>query len=89
MSGNTNIDGAVPVQSWYDEIKNYGPHFGKEPQMGSFGKFGHFTQVVWKSSTELGLGVAIQNNKIYVVGNYKRAGNLLGSFAQNVPNINC
>ena len=41
------------VQSWYDEIEDYnwatpnGPHSGV---------VGHFTQVVWTSSVELGIG---------------------------------
>ena len=47
---------------------------------------GHFTQVVWKSTTEAGFGVAVcPNNQIMiVVGNYSPAGNFMGQFSENV-----
>ena len=41
---------------------------------------GHFTQIVWKSSTKLGMGVAGK----YVVGRYKEAGNCDSLYATNV-----
>lgn len=37
---------------------------------------GHFTQVVWKGSTELGVGMATNGNKVYVVGQYRPPGNI-------------
>lgn len=37
---------------------------------------GHFTQVVWKDSTQLGVGMATKGNKVYVVGQYRPAGNM-------------
>ena len=52
---------------------------------------GHFTQVVWKGSTELGIGFATGNDKqspsmkcVYVVGRYKPAGNMIGANSGNV-----
>lgn len=47
---------------------------------------GHFTQVVWKESTELGVGVATDGNKVMVVGQYSPAGNMsnAGYFEKNV-----
>lgn len=46
---------------------------------------GHFTQVVWKGSKEFGIGKAItKDNKVIIVGQYKPAGNLLGTFHENV-----
>lgn len=48
-------------------------------------KTGHFTQVVWRDSTELGVGMARnRNGEVYVVCNYNPAGNFLGSFIENV-----
>lgn len=41
---------------------------------------GHFTQVVWKGSTKLGMGIAGK----YCVARYKAAGNMQGAFPQNV-----
>ena len=56
---------------------------------GSFSvKSGHFTQVVWKGSTELGIGRAeVQQSGMkcaYIVGRYRPAGNMIGDFAENV-----
>ena len=48
---------------------------------------GHFTQVVWKSTTQLGCGLAVnRGNKIYGVCNYSPAGNVVnaGFFKANV-----
>lgn len=56
--------------------------YGKEPTTL---KTGHFTQVVWRDSTELGVGMARnRNGEVYVVCNYNPAGNFLGSFTDNV-----
>ena len=49
---------------------------------------GHFSQVVWKESTVLGIGRAeIKQNGMncaYIVGRYKSAGNFRGSYRVNV-----
>lgn len=49
---------------------------------------GHFSQVVWKASTLLGIGRAeIEQDGMkcaYIVGRYSPAGNLIGSYKQNV-----
>ena len=52
---------------------------------------GHFTQVVWKKSTKLGIGRAtgkidglIDMHCTWVVGRYSPAGNVLGRFKENV-----
>lgn len=40
---------------------------------------------MWRSSTELGVGMARnRNGEVYVVCNYNPAGNFLGSFMENV-----
>jgi hypothetical protein len=47
---------------------------------------GHFSQLVWKNSLELGMGMARdQTGKVVVVANYYPPGNCIGQFAQNVP----
>lgn len=75
------VTGQEAVDSWYSEIKKH--QFGCEPRsLGS----GHFTQVIWKGSNELGSARArTATGKLIVVANYNPAGNLIGSFAQNVP----
>lgn len=75
------------VKAWYDEVADYdyaNPGFSSET--------GHFTQVVWKSTTQLGCGAAqgratlngTTYNAFYVVCHYAPAGNFTGQFPQNV-----
>ncbi|XP_022220824.2 Golgi-associated plant pathogenesis-related protein 1 isoform X2 [Drosophila obscura] len=72
------------VKEWYDEISLYD---FKKP--GFAMNTGHFTQVVWKSTTKLGMGkAASKGGKIYVVGRYQPQGNILGKFEQNVLKSN-
>lgn len=65
---------------WYDEIKDY--NF-KNP--GNFGGTGHFTQVVWVASQEMGVAKAGEGDGTqYVVARYSPAGNLMGHYPENV-----
>ena len=67
------------VNNWYNEVSQYSysnPGFGMNT--------GHFTQVVWKSSKYLGLGLAVKGNSVYIVGNYSPPGNFQGDFKANV-----
>ena len=81
--------GRVPVSArdaakcWYDEIDLYNfkhPKYSEET--------GHFTQLVWKSSQKMGVGVALSANgkEVYIVTNYYPAGNIINSgyFERNV-----
>lgn len=72
------------VKAWYDEISIYKPYLGREPNMANFMAWGHFTQVVWKSTSKLGMGIARKNGYIVVVANYDPPGNYKGNFAANV-----
>ena len=49
---------------------------------------GHFTQVVWKASVQLGLGKATGKKDgmycTYIVGRYRPPGNYQGQFLQNI-----
>jgi pathogenesis-related protein 1 len=59
--------------SWYSEKKlyTYGK-FGK----GNWHAFGHYTQMIWKNTSKIGVGVAVcKNGEILVVANYYPAGN--------------
>jgi len=68
------------VDTWYNEIQRYDfnqPSFRPET--------GHFTQVVWRASQELGVGIAqAADGTWYVVGNYRPPGNIINQFATNV-----
>ncbi|XP_036000594.1 uncharacterized protein glipr2 isoform X2 [Fundulus heteroclitus] len=73
--------GKEAVDAWYGEIKDY--DFSKpQHQPGT----GHFTQVVWKSSKELGVGLATDGRTVFVVGQYREAGNVTnpGYYEKNV-----
>jgi len=70
----------MAANMWYNEIKNYNwasPAFQ--------GNTGHFTQVVWKGSKQVGVGIAkSKKNNWYVVANYYPAGNNYNQFRANV-----
>ena len=74
----------VNSSSRYAEVCQPGYSFGSE----SGGGAGHFTQVVWKGSTVLGIGKAnAEKNGMYctyVVGRYEKAGNFIGKYKENV-----
>ena len=77
--------GAYPpvehVQSWYDEVASY--DFARaESRDGK--PVGHFTQIVWQSTTQLGCGVATCGGEDLLVCNYAPAGNFIGAYQQNV-----
>ncbi|KAG8447382.1 hypothetical protein GDO86_014740, partial [Hymenochirus boettgeri] len=81
-SSTKELPGYEPVDSWYDEIKNY--DFGRP---GFRSNTGHFTQVVWTDSKEVGVGVATDGAGLFfVVGQYSPAGNITnqGYFEKNV-----
>ena len=48
---------------------------------------GHFTQVVWKSTTKVGFGYAANANSCYVCARYNPAGNMMNAFQDNVPGL--
>ena len=78
---NLTLNGAAAVDSWYDEIKDY--DFVKGKSKG--GVTGHFTQLVWKGSTQLGIGVAKSSqNSVFVVANYHFGGNFNNEYLTNV-----
>jgi len=68
------------VANWYGEIAAYNfaaPGFGQ--------KTGHFTQVVWRNSKQLGCAMASCGGKDYWVCRYSPPGNVAGQFPENVP----
>ncbi|XP_018084491.1 GLI pathogenesis-related 2 L homeolog isoform X2 [Xenopus laevis] len=81
-SNARELPGHEPVDKWYDEIEDY--DFSRP---GFRSNTGHFTQVVWKESKEVGVGVATDGNGLFfVVGQYSPAGNITNSgyFEKNV-----
>jgi uncharacterized protein YkwD len=63
-------------EDWYSEIKEYkyGPVTNK-----NYYKTGHYTQMVWKTTTYIGIGKAVcKNGSVLIVANYSPSGNYIG-----------
>lgn len=72
------------VAMWSREVSDYDfrrPRFGMTT--------GHFTQVVWKGTTQLGCGVATCSGQSRWVCNYDPPGNVAGDFPANVAAAYC
>ena len=81
---NGKPTGFDPVDAWYNEIKDY----DFETYSSKNGnKVGHFTQLIWKDSKELGVGFYCNSNKCCVVANYYPGGNILNEQAKQVENL--
>lgn len=78
---NHEVNGRDAVDAWYNEIKQY--TFGIEPKAKGTG---HFTQLIWKDSTMLCVGMKKNSRgQVYVVCNYDPPGNYIGEFSKKVP----
>ena len=76
------LTGKLMTQEWYNEIKDYDFATGQSVNGNAIG---HFTQVVWIGSKQLGVGVAkSKNGNYYGVANYYPAGNWVGKYQENV-----
>lgn len=77
----TVMTGEFMTKMWYDEIKDYDYN---NPTFTS--NAGHFTQLIWKDSQEIGIGIAkcSEDGSWYAVANYYPAGNVLQRFKENV-----
>lgn len=64
--------GSSAAEVWYSERKNYSYSYPRLDEDNDA-----FTQMVWKSTKELGMGCAkdLQTNDMYVVALYRPAGN--------------
>jgi uncharacterized protein YkwD len=76
--------GARAVETWYSERGSYDfarPGFSMQT--------GHFSQVVWRGTRELGCGAAQCNGGDLWVCNYLPAGNVRGQYEANVSPTSC
>lgn len=96
----SDIAGIITDQ-WYAEENNFGSDYGQsQPNMNNFGSWGHFTQVVWRSSSQIGCASwhcpSVATNKydstplspafgnVVTYCNYAGAGNFANEYAANV-----
>lgn len=76
------------VEAWYGEVSDY--PFWNPPNsiFDTEAQIGHFTQVVWKSTKKLGVGIASVKHGFwtttYIVARYSPPGNYNGRFKQEV-----
>ncbi len=73
---------ATPLQAskdWYSEIKKYKPGpFGP----ANIGVSGHYTQMVWRATLRVGIGMAqCKKGQVVIIANYDPPGNMLGETA--------
>lgn len=81
LAWGTALSGRESVSLWYEEISLY------NYAAPGFGPAGHFTQVVWRDSRQIGCGVARCGGDVYWVCRYSPPGNVEGEFRANVPRV--
>ena len=83
MSNHYDVTDAVRI--WYSEINSY-----KYDSPGFSFDTGHFTQIVWRDTTEIGVGTckSRDGSLTYIVARYNPAGNVLKKFHENVLKTN-
>ncbi|KAH6672098.1 CAP domain-containing protein, partial [Halenospora varia] len=75
------------VERWVDEVVRYNGevirHRREGGQIDKNGdRFGHYTQIIWPSTREVGMGMARrEDGKTFVVARYEPVGNRVGQSA--------
>ena len=68
-------------KAWYNEIKDYKHSKLSKTDFQGGKPIGHYTQMVWNSTKQVGLGMAVaKNGRIYVVARYSPRGNVIGKY---------
>jgi len=76
-SSHQNHDAVIDaVESWGSEKKNY---TGQALTKANVSAIGHYTQMVWSVSSELGCAKVSCNNQFIVICHYSPVGNQLGA----------
>ncbi len=70
IAGGTEIDGAIDM--WYSEAPHFDDKYGLADPGGNFEDYGHFTQMLWASSTAIGCATKDcgEGMGLYTVCNY-------------------
>ncbi len=78
------LDPEATVKMWYGEISKY-----RFPDGGFSMETGHFTQVVWKGTAQVGCGMSSCNGMDIWVCEYDPPGNVEGEYRTNVLPLGC
>jgi len=91
-----NVSAVITELFYNGEVSFYDELYGEaNPSMDNFHEWGHFSQIVWKGTTEVGCAtVDCSAQKLantggnvapyFTVCNYKTAGNMGGAYAENI-----
>jgi hypothetical protein len=93
-----SIDPDSATQMWYDEDNGSTPSYqysgtevpvpvpvpGSTPSYQDWSHGKSCTQVVWKSTTGIGMAMASDGMDTYIAANYSPAGNIMGAYDDNV-----
>ncbi len=66
----------MAVNAWASEKEYYRP--GTKINNSNYQKFGHYTQMIWYNTTEVGCGAAQSKHGTFVVCRYNPHGNIIG-----------
>ena len=67
------------VGLWIAEKRDYRPGiFPNNSRSGDVEKVGHYTQLIWRSSGQVGCATAVGQSEEFLVCRYSRAGNVYG-----------
>jgi uncharacterized protein YkwD len=78
------------VKAWYDEIEFYSYADSEREIAAKFSKIGHFTQLIWDDTTDIGVAVASKKDEsngmitTVVVTKYWPAGNMMNAMKKHV-----
>ncbi|PSK43611.1 Repressed by EFG1 protein 1 [Elsinoe australis] len=89
------IGSIISDQFYNGEVGAFEGLYGQaSPDMGNFENWGHMSQIVWKSTTEVGCYTTDCSTNLQLVGsgvpgyftvcNYKEAGNMAGAYGENI-----
>ena len=83
FSGSEGYTPTDAAKDWLTEKDSYS---GGAITMENFASVGHYTQMVWSSTIEVGYGVAKSTSgNVYIVARYSPAGNFLGEKPYKEP----
>ena len=74
----TDVGGRYAALAWYEEINLY-TYSPIGSGANNFSAIGHYTQMIWETTTEVGMALAVsESGATYVVARYNPQGNITG-----------